>query len=51
MSKFTETLTAISNILRAGLGLILVLALIWGVIYIQRCNFDRSYEQYNANKA
>ena len=50
MSKFTETLTAISNILRAGLGLILVLALIWGVIYIQRCNNDRSYVQHNANK-
>jgi len=51
MSRFTETLTAISNVLRAGLGLILVLALIWGVIYIQQCNNDRSYEQYNANKA
>jgi len=51
MNKFAKILTAISNIMRSGLLLILVLALIWGIIYIQRCNKERSYEQYNANKA
>jgi len=38
MSKYIKILSIVNNILRSGLLLILVLALIWGVIQLQKCN-------------
>jgi len=50
MNKFTETLTAISKVIRSGLLLILVLAVIWGVIQIQKCSKKRLYDKHTAQK-
>jgi len=50
MNRFAEILTAISKVLRSGLLLILVIALIWMVINIQKCNKKCSYKQNKAQK-